>query len=109
MPAAWVSLGPEDNDPTSFLSYVIAALQTLDAQLGMTALALLHTPQPPAPEAVLAMLSNDLASREAGDFALVLDDYHVITDEPIQRGMTFLLEHLPSQIHLILASCVDPR
>jgi len=107
-PAAWVSLGPEDNDPTSFLSYVIAALQTLNAQLGTTALALLRTPQPPPPETVLAVLTNDLAGREVGDFALVLDDYHIITDEPIQRGMTFLLEHLPPQLHLILAARADP-
>ena len=53
IPAAWVSLEPEDNDPTSFLSYIIAALQTLDAQIGATALARLHTPQPPPPETVL--------------------------------------------------------
>ncbi len=106
--AAWVSLGPEDNDPTSFLSYLIAALQTLDAQLGTTALALLRTPQPPSPEAVLTLLTNDLAGREEGDFTLVLDDYHVITAESIQRGMTFLLEHLPPQLHLILASRADP-
>jgi LuxR family maltose regulon positive regulatory protein len=46
VPAAWVSLGSEENDPTRFLSYVIAALQTLDAQLGTTAVALLLTPQP---------------------------------------------------------------
>jgi len=107
MPAAWVSLGPEDNDPTSFLSYLIAALQTLDAQIGSTALALLRTPQPPSPETVLAMLTNDLAGRE-GDFALVLDDYHVISAESIQRGMIFLLEHLPPQLHLIIASRADP-
>ena len=106
--AAWVSLGPEDNDPTSFLSYVIAALQTLDAQIGTTALSLLRTPQPPPPEAVLAVLSNDLAGHEAGDFTLVLDDYHIINDESIQRGMTFLLEHLPPHLHLILASRADP-
>jgi LuxR family maltose regulon positive regulatory protein len=107
LPAAWVSLGPEENDPTRFLAYVIAALQTLDAQLGTTAVALLLTPQPPSPEAVLAVLSNDLASRE-GHYTLVLDDYHVITAESIQRGMTFLLEHLPSQLHLILAARADP-
>jgi LuxR family maltose regulon positive regulatory protein len=107
VPAAWVSLGSEENDPTRFLSYVIAALQTLDAQVGTTAVALLLTPQPPSPEAVLALLSNDLASRE-GDFTLVLDDYHVITAESIQRGMIFLLEHLPSQLHLILAARADP-
>ncbi len=107
-PAAWVSLGPEDNDPSRFLSYLIAALQTLDAQIGTTALALLRTPQPPSPETVLAMLTNDLADRGGGKFALVLDDYHLITDETIQRGMTYLVEHLPPQLHLILATRADP-
>jgi ATP/maltotriose-dependent transcriptional regulator MalT len=86
---AWLSLEAEDNDPTRFLSYLIAALQTLDAQLGTTALALLRTPQPPSPEAALAVLTNELVERGGGDVALVLDDYHVITADPIQRGMTF--------------------
>ena len=108
MPVAWLSLEPEDNDPTRFLSYLIAALQTLDAELGATALALLRTPQPLSPETVLAVLANNLEERGEGNLALVLDDYHVITAEPIQRGMTFLLEHLPPQLHLILATRADP-
>ncbi len=108
MPVAWLSLEPEDNDPTRFLSYVIAALQTLDAQIGTTALAMLHTPQPPSPETVLAVLTNDLVERGGGDFALVLDDYHIITADPIHRGMTFLLEHLPPPMHLILVTRADP-
>ncbi len=108
MPVAWLSLEAEDNDPSRFLSYLIAALQTLDAQLGTAALALLRTPQPPLPEAVLAVLTNDLVERGGGDFVLVLDDYHVITADPIQGGMTFLLEHLPSHMHLILATRADP-
>ena len=107
-PVAWLSLEAEDNDPTRFLSYLIAALQTLDAHIGTTALAMLHTPQPPSPEAVLAVLTNDLVDRGGGDVALVLDDYHVITADPIQRGMTFLLEHLPPQLHLILVTRADP-
>ena len=107
-PVAWLSLEPEDNDPSRFLSYLIAALQTLDAQMGATALALLHTPQPPPPETVLAVLTNDLVERGGGDVALVLDDYHVITADPIHRGMTFLLEHLPPQMHLILVTRADP-
>jgi LuxR family maltose regulon positive regulatory protein len=82
-------------------------LQTLDAQIGATAFAQLRTPQPPSPERVLAVLTNDLAGRK-GDFTLVLDDYHVITDDRIQRGMTFLLEHLPPQLHIVLASRSDP-
>ena len=108
MPAAWLSLEAEDNDPTRFLSYLIAALQTLDAQVGTTALAMLRAPQPPMLEAVLAVLISDVTSRGAGEFALVLDDYHIITAEPIQRGMTFLLEHLPPQLHLVLATRADP-
>ena len=108
MPVAWLSLEAEDNDPTRFLSYLIAALQTLDAQIGTTALAMLHTPQPPPPETVLAALTNDLMSREGGDVVLVLDDYHTITADPIQRGMTYLVEHLPPQLHLMLATRADP-
>ena len=108
MPVAWLSLEAEDNDPTRFLSYLIAALQTLDAHIGTTALAMLRTPQPPSPEAVLAVLTNDLVDRGGGDLALVLDDYHVLTADPIQRGMTFLLEHLPPPLHLILVTRADP-
>jgi LuxR family maltose regulon positive regulatory protein len=108
MAVTWLSLEAEDNDPTRFLSYLIATLQTLDAQLGTTALALLRTPQPAPPETVLAVLTNDLVERGGGEFALVLDDYHTITAESIQHGMTFLLEHLPPQLHLVLATRVDP-
>ena len=50
----------------------------------------------------------NLLSRDAGDVAFVLDDYHVITADPVQRGMTFLLEHLLPQLHLVLASRADP-
>jgi LuxR family transcriptional regulator, maltose regulon positive regulatory protein len=57
---------------------------------------------------VLAVLTNDLVERGGGDVALVLDDYHVISADPIHRGMTFLIEHLPPQLHLILASRADP-
>jgi LuxR family maltose regulon positive regulatory protein len=104
MPVAWLSLEAEDNDPTRFLTSLIAALQILDPQTGTTALALLRTPQPPPPETVLAMLTNDLTDRGGRDFALVLDDYHVITAEPIHRALTLLVEHVPPRLHLILAT-----
>jgi LuxR family maltose regulon positive regulatory protein len=107
IPVAWLSLEPEDNDPTHFLSYLIAALQNLDAQMGITALELLHTAQPPPQKTVLAVLTNDLMSHNAEDFALVLDDYHLITADSIHRGMAYLVEHLPPQMHL-LATRTDP-
>ncbi len=60
------------------------------------------------PETILTALTNDLAQREMGDIFLVLDDYHVLTAGPIQQAMTFLIEHCPSQLHLVLATRADP-
>lgn len=108
MPVAWLSLEPEDNDPACFLPSMIAALQTLDARSGTTALALLHTPKPPSPEMLLALLVKDVLEHESRDIVLVLDDYHVITSEPLQQGMGFLLKHLPPQLHLVLSTRIDP-
>ncbi len=107
-PVAWLSLEPEDNEPTRFLTYFIVALQTLDPHLGARALALLGLPQPEEPATVLTLLANDLIGWQGEDFALVLDDYHVITAAPIHRALTYLVEHLPPQMHLILATRSDP-
>jgi LuxR family maltose regulon positive regulatory protein len=103
---AWLSLDARDNDPALFWSYLVAALQTVAPEVGAGALALLQSPQASG-EAFLATLVNDLAAIP-GDVVLVLDDYHVIASPEIQDGMTFLLEHLPQQVHLVLAGRADP-
>src|SRR2546421_746117 len=111
MPVAWLSLEAGDNEPVRFLSYLIAALQTLDPHLGAVALTLLQMPQPAAAETVLTLLTNDMGGhgRDGGDFVLVLDDYHVIDAKPIDHALTFLLEHLPPQMHLVIATREDPQ
>src|SRR5438270_7676919 len=111
MPVAWLSLEAGDNEPVRFLSYLIAALQTLDPHLGAVALTLLQMPQPAAAENVLTLLTNDMGGhgRDGGDFVLVLDDYHVIDAKPIDHALTFLLEHLPPQMHLVIATREDPQ
>ncbi len=108
IPVAWLSLETQDNEPVRFFSYLVAALQTLDPGIGTSALELLQTPQPAALETVLTLLTNDLSSRQTEDFALVLDDYHLITAEPIHRCVTSLVEHLPPRMHLVLATRADP-
>jgi hypothetical protein len=105
--AAWLSLDRGDNDPASFWAYVIAALRTVAAGIGESALALLQAPQPPPVEAVLTALLNELAAI-AGDIMLVLDDYHVIDVREVQDGMAFLLDHLPPGLHVVIASRADP-
>jgi LuxR family maltose regulon positive regulatory protein len=105
-PIAWVSLEEADNDPTRFLSYLIAALQTVKEGFGEAASASLRAPQPPV-EAVLTALINETATI-SDSFSLVLDDYHVIDVEPIHYATTFVLEHMPPQMHLIILSRTDP-
>ena len=105
--AAWVSLDQSDNDPARFWAYFIASLQTMRPGLGESARSLLHSPQPPAIESVLTALINEVSTVE-DNFALILDDYHVIDAQPVNSAVSFLLEHLPPQVHLIVASRSDP-
>ena len=118
--AGWVSLDQSDNDPAFFWAYFITALRKVCSEVGESALALLHSPQPPPIESVLTTLINDIHAipstlRQAQDkagsghrFALILDDYHVIDAQPIHSAIAFLLNHLPPQMHLIIASRSDP-
>ncbi|GAA3560518.1 LuxR C-terminal-related transcriptional regulator [Kribbella ginsengisoli] len=104
--AAWLSLDERDNEPASYWSYLVAALRTAVPDVGAAALSLLQASRPPV-EAVLSTLLNDLEAVEY-DVVLVLDDYHVIERREIHDGMAFLVEHLPPQIRLVIASRVDP-
>ena len=104
--AAWLSLDQRDNDPALFWTYLVAALKTALPGLGGSAPSLLESPPPPM-EVVLATLLNDL-SAISNDVVMVLDDYHVIDARDVLDGMAFLLEHLPPQIHLVIASRADP-
>jgi LuxR family transcriptional regulator, maltose regulon positive regulatory protein len=111
IPVVWLSLEPQDNDLTRFLSYLLAALQNYDPHLGKNVQALLHPLHAPPLEIVLTLVLNDLMARRAPDqdhVVLVLDDYHVITDKTIHQALFLLLDHLPPQLHLVLSSREDP-
>src|SRR3990172_5704043 len=107
-PAAWVSLDEGDNDPTRFLAYLVAALQTIAANIGEGVLRVLQAPQPPPIESILTALLNEITT-VPDNFVLVLDDYHVIDAKPVDTALTFLLEHLPPQMHLVIATREDPQ
>ena len=105
--AAWLSLDQGDSAPASFWAYVIAALRRVEPEVGATALTLLQSPEPPPIQTVLTTLINDLSDL-ANDLVLVLDDFHLIDARDVQDGMAFLLEHLPPQVHVVIASRADP-
>src|SRR6266566_8460953 len=108
---AWLSLDDQDNDPTRFWVYVIAALRHSGSRLsavGEAALAMLQSPQPPLLTGALTSLINELAALEQ-ETVLILDDYHMISEQAIHESLQFVLDHLPSCLHLLLASRVDPQ
>lgn len=106
LPVAWVSLDKGDNDRTSFLVYLVAALKTIDTGICETVQTMLHAPQPSI-ESILTELINDTAALSQ-DFVLVLDDYQVIEDHEIDEALTFLVNHMPPAMHLVIISRSDP-
>src|SRR3989440_12138512 len=107
-PTAWLSLDDGENDPARFLAYLIAALQTIAATIGEGVLGVLQSPQPPPTEAILTALLNEITTLP-DNFVLVLDDYHVIDARPVDVALTYLVEHLPPQMHLVIATREDPQ
>jgi LuxR family transcriptional regulator, maltose regulon positive regulatory protein len=107
-PVAWLSMDEEDNDPTRFLAYFVAALQTIAPDIGEGVLGVLQSPQPPPIESILTALLNEIDT-VPDDFVLVLDDYHVIDGSAVDEALSFVLEHLPPGMHLVIATREDPQ
>src|SRR5438270_840743 len=105
---AWLSLDEGENDPARFLAYLVAALQTIAAHIGEGVLGALQSPQPPPSEAILTALLNEITTLP-DNFVLVLDDYHLIDAKPVDMALTYLVEHLPPQMHLVIATREDPQ
>jgi LuxR family maltose regulon positive regulatory protein len=107
IPVAWLSLDKSDNLAGRFLSYLVAALQAAAPTIGNEAAQLVAAAQPLPPEAILTTLINDLDA--AGqEFVLVLDDYQFINSQAVHAAVTFLLEHCPATLHLVIATRSDP-
>src|SRR4051794_40749978 len=103
---AWLSLDAGDDHPSQFWPHLIAALQTAIPGVGATSLALLESPDRSV-ELILAPLLNELDALSR-DVVLVLDDYHVIDSQDIHLGLSFVLDHLPARMRLVIATRVDP-
>ncbi|MFL5586976.1 MAG: LuxR C-terminal-related transcriptional regulator [Ktedonobacteraceae bacterium] len=104
---AWLSLDKGDSDPPLFLTYLVAALQTIAPTIGVGVLGALQSPQPPPTETILTALLNEITAIP-DKFVLVLDDYHVIEAKPIDHALTYLVEHLPPQMQLVISTREDP-
>jgi LuxR family maltose regulon positive regulatory protein len=107
LPVAWLTLDEGDNDPTRFLAYIIAALQTIYKQFAAPALEGLRSSPPPSIESTLTQLINEL-SLIGEPIVLILDDYQAIEFQPIHDAVSYLIEHSPPQLRVVIVSRIDP-
>ena len=105
---AWLSLDEADNDPARFISYLVAALQTILPGIGESLLPALQSPQPLHIETLLTALLNEI-SKIPEHFVLILEDYHSIDSRPVDHALDFLVEHQPPQMHLVITTREDPQ
>ncbi|MBN1430720.1 MAG: hypothetical protein JXB07_20290, partial [Anaerolineae bacterium] len=103
----WLSLDEDDSEPARFWTHIIAAIRTLDPKFGQSVLLTLQGPQPPPVRMLLASLLNEMAALR-DPIVLVLDDYHLVTEGAIHEDVAFLLDHLPEQLRLVIATRADP-
>jgi len=106
-PVAWVSLDEADNDPIRFWTYLITACQSIQPEIGESGLALLQSPQALPDETIPTILINDIDGL-GNDLLLVLDDYHTVQNQTIHSAISFLLDHLPDNLHFVISTRVDP-
>ena len=101
MPVAWFSLAERDSNPARFAAHFYAALRSAGV--------ILESGEYPVElaEGELISLVNKILEFPK-DFVLVLDDYHLVSDSKIHKALEFLLEFMPSHMHLVLSSRVDP-
>jgi len=104
---AWISLDKGDNDPVEFLNYMIAGIQGIEPGFGKAAAALMKSPDKPSSLSIAELLINEVLEINQ-NFLLVLDDFHLITSGEVKEIITFLLEHAPSQMHVVLSTRSDP-
>ena len=104
-PVAWLSLDAGDNDPARFWRHAVAALDRARPGTGERVAPLLGPSAPTSFQGLVTALINDLAGEEV---LLVLDDYHVISTQQVHESLSFLVEHRPAGIGVVLASRSDP-
>jgi LuxR family transcriptional regulator, maltose regulon positive regulatory protein len=106
MALAWVTLDAGDNDPGRFWTYVATAVDRVREGLGRRALQRLRVSGMPIETAVDELMNGIAAfGREV---ALVLDDFHTVTDDECLASIEYALERLPATVRLIVITRADP-
>jgi LuxR family maltose regulon positive regulatory protein len=104
---AWLSLDEDDKDPIQFFYYLVAALREVEPGVGKAPIMLLGRLQAPASKDLIALLLNEIGESD-DDLTLVLNDYHIVANDELDGAVSYLVDHAPPRLRLILTSRVNP-
>lgn len=104
---AWLTLDAHDNDPVQFWRYMALALHTAFPDCGAAMIQALAGPQPAPVRPLLAVTLNEIAAQPQR-LLLVLDDYHLIESPALHEDLTFVVDHAPSNLHVVIITRADP-
>jgi LuxR family transcriptional regulator, maltose regulon positive regulatory protein len=104
LPIFWYTITGSDRDPTLFLAKLFTAFNQQGVKVGEEALHILDMPESTHQEAIIAFL-NGVSTQLETDSIFVLDDFHRVSDvDEIMANMDWIIENLPSRLHLIIAT-----
>jgi LuxR family maltose regulon positive regulatory protein len=104
---SWYSLDEWDNDLTQFLSYLIAAIKSIDQPASEQMEQLLNAFQSVGLEGFLKAFIHQMHAIDH-PFILVFDDYQVIQNKQIHQVIRTILDHMPGSMQLVLITREDP-
>ena len=109
LPFAWVSLDEQDDDPVRLWRHIVESLRRVvpEEDFGAEVLTRMSAVGQSYVEAALPTLINGLAEL-SHPVVLVLDDYQSISAGEVHESVTFVVEHLPENFHLVISSRTDP-
>jgi len=102
----WLTLEETDNDPAHLWRYVLLAMRSMTPGFADRAWGLLHYPQPDL-DVVITHILNGLLD-VPGRLVLVLDDYHVITNQQCHDSMQHFIDHIPRSMQVALGTRERP-
>jgi LuxR family maltose regulon positive regulatory protein len=107
-PVVWYQLDADDNDPATFMAYLIEGLYRNLPGVGSKIQQLFINTGPHPPERSLIILLNELLEQPSQEWVLVLDDYHLIQNPAVHNLTATLFEHQPPGMKMIVLTRIQP-
>ncbi|WP_275683191.1 LuxR C-terminal-related transcriptional regulator [Scleromatobacter humisilvae] len=104
---AWLSLDEDDNDKVRFVQHLVAAIRTVQARVGGSALAQVAGDFTGGAKPLLEAIADDLA-RVHGRLVLFLDDLQFIRQPEVVEIVDWLANYAPRNIQFVIGSREEP-